>query len=177
MSKNILLLCLLALLSSTTCERKHPEPTKDGLNTFGCYVNGEEFNVKGQLGNPPTSTNIELFGDREFLAVIGHNYKTNLKYVTLRLSQDSLKKGTRNFILSEHPTYIDYKAIVKAESWGGIYYKNNQEAATGAGNSGEVKISKYDTINRIISGTFYFNARHQNGEIIEVSNGKFDMKY
>ncbi len=43
--------------------------------------------------------------------------------------------------------------------------------------SGELKINFLDSINRIVSGTFWFDAKNSNGEIIQIREGRFDMKY
>ncbi len=42
---------------------------------------------------------------------------------------------------------------------------------------GELKITRFDELNRIGSGTFWFDAVNENGEKVEVREGRFDMKF
>jgi hypothetical protein len=44
-------------------------------------------------------------------------------------------------------------------------------------NSGELKIDFLDTINRVVSGTFWFDAINSGGEKVQVRSGRFDVKY
>ena len=63
---------------------------------------------------------------------------------------------------------------------GGIYFKkySSQTATfkTSDSENGKVLISHFDTINRIISGTFYFDAVNSEGEITQIRDGRFDVK-
>ena len=42
--------------------------------------------------------------------------------------------------------------------------------------TGELKITKFDEINKIASGTFWFDAENDKGEKVEVRDGRFDAK-
>jgi Family of unknown function (DUF6252) len=42
--------------------------------------------------------------------------------------------------------------------------------------TGELTITKFDEINKIASGTFWFNAENDKGEKVEVRDGRFDAK-
>lgn len=42
---------------------------------------------------------------------------------------------------------------------------------------GELKITKFNPTNSIISGTFWFDAVNEEGEIVEIREGRFDMQY
>ena len=43
--------------------------------------------------------------------------------------------------------------------------------------SGELWLKKLDTINQIVSGTFWFDAINANGGKVEIRQGRFDMRY
>ena len=43
--------------------------------------------------------------------------------------------------------------------------------------TGELKITKLDTQQRIISGTFWYDAINSDGEKVEIREGRFDMRY
>jgi hypothetical protein len=58
-------------------------------------------------------------------------------------------------------------------SYGGIdfnYSTNDQ-------NVGELEIVFHDLENRILGGTFEYDAIDENGVIVEIRDGEFDMKY
>ncbi|CAN5220698.1 hypothetical protein BH23BAC2_BH23BAC2_12240 [soil metagenome] len=58
-----------------------------------------------------------------------------------------------------------------------IYNKNIIEFQTNSEFSGEIKFTKFDDINGIVSGTFWFDAINEEGEVVEIREGRFDMKY
>ncbi len=43
--------------------------------------------------------------------------------------------------------------------------------------TGELFIKKLDTVNQIVSGTFWFDAINSNGQKVEVREGRFDVRY
>ncbi len=43
--------------------------------------------------------------------------------------------------------------------------------------TGELTIKRNDLSNSIISGTFWFNAINEEGEIVEIREGRFDCNY
>lgn len=58
---------------------------------------------------------------------------------------------------------------------GYIYIINN--SFTSQDYSGELTITKLDEENQIVSGTFLFDIEDHNGEVQEIREGRFDMKY
>jgi len=60
----------------------------------------------------------------------------------------------------------------------GTGYQPRHEYKTTNEFYGELEIIKLDTENEIISGTFWFDAEEvDNGEIIEIKEGRFDINY
>ncbi|MBA5791578.1 hypothetical protein H1R17_10165 [Flavobacterium sp. xlx-214] len=53
----------------------------------------------------------------------------------------------------------------------GNWYNTNEQQ------TGEVKITKFDEVNGILSGTFWFNVKRPDGTIVEIREGRFDVKY
>ncbi|MCC6684853.1 MAG: hypothetical protein IT247_07275, partial [Bacteroidia bacterium] len=44
--------------------------------------------------------------------------------------------------------------------------------------TGQLNITRFDTINSILSGTFWFDARDKTtGEVVHITEGRFDNKY
>ena len=42
---------------------------------------------------------------------------------------------------------------------------------------GQLNLKRFDETNQIASGTFWFNAVNANGEIIKVTEGRFDVHF
>jgi len=65
-----------------------------------------------------------------------------------------------------HAVYIKYKPVAAD------YMTNSQ-------NTGSITITHIDTVRHIIAGTFGFRAEKTDGsgETVEVTNGRFDVKY
>jgi hypothetical protein len=55
-------------------------------------------------------------------------------------------------------------------------YSSNQFYTTNT-NIGELKITRLDTQQKIISGTFWYDAINPQGEIVKIRDGRFDMHY
>ncbi|MGC8751863.1 DUF6252 family protein [Hydrotalea sp.] len=43
--------------------------------------------------------------------------------------------------------------------------------------TGELNIKKLDTVNQIVSGTFWFDAVNANGQKVQIREGRFDVRY
>lgn len=52
-----------------------------------------------------------------------------------------------------------------------------EDYATSAAQVGEMKILFLDKEEKIITGEFWFNAENEFGEIVKISDGRFDLKY
>nr|WP_315258204.1 hypothetical protein [uncultured Flavobacterium sp.] len=44
-------------------------------------------------------------------------------------------------------------------------------------NTGELKIAKLDFTNNIVSGTFWYDVKDNNGVIHQIRDGRFDMQF
>jgi hypothetical protein len=68
-----------------------------------------------------------------------------------------------------------WPAEVCAEDYG-RYVAGGKAYQTNENFKGEVNLSRFDTLNRIVSGTFHFTAVHQpTGETVNVTDGRFDI--
>ena len=60
----------------------------------------------------------------------------------------------------------------------GASYENGLRYDATDNNSGELKINKFDSVNRIISGTFFFTGTdNSNGQTVNITEGRFDIRY
>lgn len=169
----LLLITLLSfiLFSAGSCEKDNdpqlPPITQTGKGTFGCLVNGEVWNADPLLFGSPLGASNNQWEDRRWVIdAVGNDYT-----IILELCGDSVLNGT-SFLTGTSE---------ESCSNGTIHKKNSQLVTstfqTTNTNIGKIMITKYDTIKRIISGTFYFDAVNSSGEKIDVREGRFDIKF
>ena len=178
----IMALCL-TLTSCESCEEKEwdtlPPKTQKGANTFGCYVNGALFvgDIKGFFFPPA--------GIPPLYAVFSPKMNSLLINCISSLGTGSTASIA---LVIDNPTENEYNALrVGYFMPGGI----RDCYGFGCDNCGRVLITKFDTINRIVSGTFEFSGRcslvdyDESGEakilftgdsIVQITNGRFDIK-
>ena len=165
---------LFVFLISASCKKeKLTKETQIGADTFSCKINGvvhipnnEAFSVKA------ISTSLYLNGNPNYFDLsILTNYsreKPSEKiYITLyKIKQEQVY--TLNSTEFKYGTYI----LGIANGLGGITYNSK------AFNKGEVNITKLDLANKIISGTFWFEATNENdpNDKVSVTEGRFDLK-
>jgi hypothetical protein len=51
------------------------------------------------------------------------------------------------------------------------------EYLTSITSTGELTLKKFDTVNQIASGTFWFTAVNNNGDTVKVTDGRFDVRF
>ncbi len=178
--KPCLLLLLLLSLLDTSC-RKHkplvaqlPPATQEGRGTFGFLVDGQVFKPKGSsFGGPILSCVYQFHKRGYYFQLAAQNQSTILRGVSIHTDSMYIEEG-RIFKIEDY---------YKKGGASGRYstYDNNSgmftEYMTTQIKNGELKISKLDTINRIVSGTFWFDAVNKEGQKVQVREGRFDLKY
>lgn len=193
-SRNFLLLFFLLLLSvacgnrddSVTPEQQLPAETQSGANTFGCLVNGKLFFPRD--GVPSVASNgtpkgLEVIGSPtgfDYREIEASNFKDGkpINYFTLHLqSLNSLGTGVYNLKQSNFKRGLDgimdnYFLIRAFDYNEGIWKWYGSYDG-----SGKITITRYDSTNFIISGTFSGKVRTEDGNNeIEITQGRFDIK-
>ena len=149
-----------------------PPQTTVGANTAGCLVNGEVLIPKGNANQSTLRCQYAKRGD-EYTFVLYINNKESNPSQSVRL------------LYSQDYPLIENKAIpltipnVKQSSWGDFFiaaglidtFSTNEEY------KGQLLILALDETRRIISGTFSFTAINDQGETVEITDGRFDMRY
>lgn len=168
--KVLCLYIMLFLLGCSACKtdvlnpkEELPAATQEGKNTIGFLVDGNIWLPKGGFNFPAMNgfyENGSLYlranrtgGEALNQFGIDHGYITGL--------------GTFNLYPSDNKRFISTF----------FYIDGKSKYITSSVSSGELNITKLDSINEIISGTFYFDAVNEAGEIVEIRDGRFDLKY
>ncbi|TCC86617.1 hypothetical protein EZ428_23185 [Pedobacter frigiditerrae] len=129
-----------------------PAETQTGARTFGCLVNGEIWIPTGISMIPAITTSIQF----DILSL-----KTN--------------KGVEavNFSVTNMQTVGSYDLITNSNFVRYIYDTNIYKCTDGT-----LVITKYDKINRIISGHFFFVGKDSaTGKTIKITEGRFDVPF
>jgi hypothetical protein len=165
---NFIFLLLSCFILSLSCKKdKLPKATQEGLNTFGCKVDGKLFlpsKSAGLFGSPPiTVYNIpsngftllgKYYGDRA--DPFKQDVMLYLEYLT----------STGTYTLNSTPNQGVYEL-----RGGGPFYQTDDT------HTGTVTITRCDLTNQIYSGTFSFTAIDKNtGKVVKVTDGRFDVQ-
>jgi hypothetical protein len=178
MKNLILLLVTLTLYSCTQDDNKPKNPidqlppaTQTGANTFGCLLDGEIF----KPGYYHNSYNCfyQYVNGYYYFNVSANNTSNNiLKDIMI---------GTEKLAIAEDQTLNLYERV-NGKAFGslsnlddntGIYQHNSTSAIY----TGELKITKLDFKNNIVSGTFWFDVKDIKGVIHQIREGRFDMQF
>jgi uncharacterized protein DUF6252 len=173
------ILIFIVTLLSISCKKditSLPPATQTGANTFGCKIDGELWGPTG-------------FGIASTAPILEANYYDGRTIII----------NARN--LSTSPTESEFEIHLMNVVTPGVYLlnTNTQKYPYHTGNyayyvvrkyiplnewmttsqySGQVEITKTDTINRIVSGTFQFQALnlYYSPQPVNVTEGRFDIK-
>ncbi|MCP1385429.1 DUF6252 family protein [Runella salmonicolor] len=161
-----LLLIVGGLFIVNGCKPKEdllPAPTTEGLNTFGCKINGKVWIANGIRNDQgPAAKAIEVefreLSTTTFYLFIHTNASTKDRV------QLSLPKGMVGTNLLEY-RYDEPFAI---------YYDDSFRLFTSK--SGKVVITRLDKVNQIVSGTFEFEGEYiVTKEKVKITEGRFDI--
>ncbi|PKQ66733.1 DUF6252 family protein [Raineya orbicola] len=177
---------LFSLPSCKSCKKEvNPDPlppeTQTSANTFGCLIDGKPYIPDGSGGfggaKPVTGGYLTNYCNGRELQVWIRTYRKDGWDFSIYLENVGNKTGKYplKYTTPGAPTVvcppnhaIFYKYISPSET--AVY-------ATDSEYTGEVTITRADTVNKIVSGTFFFKARRPaTGEIIEITNGRFDVQ-
>ncbi len=152
-----------------------PAATQTGAKTFGAKVGGS-FWVPQGFGPFPADNLLEVRRLGTNFYINARNFSSSPKETEFEIF---LKDVTGAGIYQLNTTMGNRST---AASYG-FYVKRNltpiNEWLTSATYPGIVHISLLDTANKIIAGTFQFNAIdiYGNGSPLTVTEGRFDLKY
>lgn len=162
------------LLNAASCTKDNgtlPPETQEGKNTFGCLVN-EKVWLYGGFSFPRTNLGITIDENQFSIYALKVDNKINQTvsvYIKSPLAIGFYKLNDINHIAK----FIDEES--------NCYYQTDSISSTGT-----LEITKYDSINKIVSGNFSFKALKFNPDnneniiscdsIVSITDGRFDIK-
>lgn len=174
-----LLLALVVVLGFTACSKdveELPPATQTGANTFGARVKGELWMPQG-FGVVPTAPILEArYGGNNAVFINARNFGSSPDESEIEIYLQNIT-GPGVFLLNQAT------GVYPNNSASYAYYverriRPENEWITNASYTGRVEVTRFDTVNHIISGTFEFQAINMYGtpEPISITEGRFDVK-
>jgi len=174
-----LLFSLSGIMNVSSCKEdnfdKMPPETQSGKNTFGCLIDGKLFvggccAPFGPVG--PISVGYQKVSDKLFISVFG---KISITSISNRATQVGM------VINSPHQNTIQKLSIASYNPADIISGCWNFTAV----NDGMCTITKFDTINKIVSGRFEFVGICADNSFFvvdstimkQITQGRFDLKF
>ena len=194
MKKQTLIIAIIVISSiAGSCNKEDeteqlPPITQTGANTFGFVFDGVVFtptdsNSRGFGIDGGGTSGISVFGDysgtEHYSNRIEAKRYTNIKnvrvinvyiYQVAEIGVGVYNLGAYNIREGYKQPYNNYISIYAKSpttgSWTEYYSYEN---------SGEINVTRKDEDNVVFSGTFYARLRSNDGEIVEVTQGRFDI--
>ncbi len=173
---------ILLVVTSLQCRKSVPPPnilppmTQEGKNTFGCVVNGEVWTPYYQCGLINFLTQCEEL----HTVVTPFDTASKLRYEFNLFTSRKIGQGSfSSFIITTgilKTGNMDSSFVVTFNKDSIVYYPRYPLNRT----FNALTVTKLDTINQIISGTFYFTMYsnyNPTGDSVVITDGRFDVTY
>lgn len=172
-----LLFLLLAFTLLSACRDKDqdenvlPEATQSGKNTGGALVDGKVWVAKIESPSAnPGGNNTYLQSDpitgQEIMTITLRNYQNPSSNAIVMDINSAQAITTGTYLLNG---VNENQAVFK--NGGNGYYTDDTN------NTGSITLTKFDRTKGIISGTFQFKAKNNAGNVITVTEGRFDRRF
>jgi hypothetical protein len=171
---------------SSICEDNLPASTTSGANTFGCCINGNLLIPRDGTGT---------FGGNDSGAGLYGGYPNSTDYYELDI-RDFKSERTAKILIHMHQIHtngIGEYVINESNGLNSIdglnqnylhcrvfnSVTNSYQYYCSFENSGILKITRYDFINRTLSGTFNCKVKNSSNlnDVIEIKSGRFDINW
>ena len=151
----------------------------DGRGGIKCKVDGKLIKPKASLNGTG------LAADINFVPIpLNDENLMGISFLSGGESPDFISEAIRINIIDIVAESVQVGDIYLIESelnssFGkyGINPATDYDYSTDEQNTGELRIVFHDVENRILGGTFEFDAINENGDLVEIREGEFDMKY
>lgn len=170
--KNLFLL-LLSFGLFASCKDREPDPnvlpeaTQTGANTGGALVDGKVWVAKIEYPD------LNPGGNNTQYEYVNGEYK--LKVVLRQINNVNSSIG---FYISDISDITTTSYTLANDSFRATFsYKLLEDYFTDNENSGTLTITKFDKVNKTVSGTFSYKAKNSNGQVVTISEGRFDKKF
>lgn len=155
---------------------KLPAKTQEGKNTFGCLINGKLYLPETTLSGNVRPLNFSYYSSSTgrykrgslFMQGIDARYSLPIAGDLAIQKKDVYRAG--KYKLKSQECSPSYQCDQ-------IFYFNSDDNKAYLATSGELIITRFDTVLNIVSGTFEFEGEDGNGKTVKVTSGRFDVKF
>jgi hypothetical protein len=153
-----------------------PAPTQTGANTFGCKVDGQMWGPSG-FGLTITAPILEAsYIDGRTIIINARNFSsspTESEFEIHLMNVVTTGVYPLNTTTQKYPNQSGNYAYYVVRKFTPL-----NEWITNSQYTGQVSITRTDTVNRIVSGTFQFQALnlYNTPQPVYVTDGRFDIK-
>jgi hypothetical protein len=158
------------------CKGPLPKPTQEGKNTLGCRLDGKKWIPNGLPGAPGGGRSAPVLGGYQ-KPIAGIKWFVHIQSYrdqegVILFLRDVVKPGVYEL---NQATETFPRALTPSNY--ALYETRSEAYLTDATHTGQVTITRADTVNWIISGTFEFTAvnRQDPGKVVRVTKGRFDV--
>jgi hypothetical protein len=151
-----------------------PPATQTGSNTFGAKVNGTFWAPQG-FGVFSANNILDARRVGNAVVINARNFASSPNETEFEfILYDVLTPGV--YLLNTDVSYpngtSNYAYYVKRN------FTPQDEWITSSTHTGSVNITKMDTVNKVVSGNFQFDAKSlYSSDVLHVTEGRFDIKY
>ncbi len=173
MKKLLFATCFILAFAACKKEKNNPPPdnpyglpnaTTEGKNIFACRVNGENWIVQNSiytLGGGVQNDTLSVSGSSD-----GNNYFHRL---TLYISENIVSGNSYNI--------NSFNRILLSANWTPCNGAMGSNVINQFATSGQIILTKYDADNKIISGKFSCRIPIPNCDTLNITDGRFDIRY
>lgn len=180
--KKILLLTVCALSLLTACNKDDDNPEKDsgnyqtplpeatqvGATMFACYVDGKAYTATGSN----VTAFYQYYMGQYGLSLKGSWKNTGNDYIWSIVIESSIETD-----IVQGNTYDLLKPDLNI-FYGKIYFRDISDwVRTTNEQVGKLTITKHDPVKQILSGTFWYDVKRPDGKVVQIRDGRFDVKY
>jgi len=179
--KKLAILFIIPLLMISCCKKEETEKkdpidqlpplTHHGANTAGCLVNGEAF----LPGSVPMPLKCDYYQQQYFIVAFSKRINGDRYGVSIVVNKHLVVGQTYRLIEDEY--MVGHSSDYATYTTNSDPPPNNNYYNTTSTHYGELTITHHDYNNATISGTFWFNAVNADGDIVHITDGRFDCEY
>lgn len=164
----------LLLLSLFACNDREqdtnvlPEATQTGANTAGCLVDGKVWVATTKYLTPFSNYAEQNNGHYIISLTLKSREETYRNSISIKLSLNNLvldKEYSLPYSDNTSENFANYQDI------------NGDDFYASTVVPGKIKITRLDIPKNIVSGTFEFKAVNKDGNVINITDGRFDKKF
>jgi len=172
---------MMATMLVFSCSKeKQPElppETQTGAGTFGCLVDGKVFKPGGfgaSLSGGILNCNYQVVNGQIFFRLAANNDRDSKDRRSIALFMENIEiEEGKKYSLAQSKSKFEPQAM-------GQYLTLDPTIATFLTDTfyvGELWVKKFDLEKNIVSGTFWFDAVNEQGQKVQVREGRFDVLF